>query len=201
MTTDDRDALALPRRNPVPLIAAGIVAAAILAGLGVVLLGDGDSSSEPVVISTGEGRGTIPSAALLGEPAPEATFTDFEGTEQALADYQGRPLVLNFFASWCSPCVAEMPDLETVSREHAEEVGFLGLNVQDTVEDGRSIVTETGITYPVGRDPDGSILAQFRGITMPTTVFLDAEGTVVRVHAGQVSADNLRQIIEQDLLG
>ncbi len=184
-----------------PLIVAGVVATAILVGLGVVLLADGDSGSEPVVISTGEGGGTIPAAGLLGEPAPEVAFSDFDGNESTLDEYLGQPLVLNFFASWCAPCVAEMPDLEEVSREQAGAVGFLGLNVQDAAEDGRAIVTETGVTYPIGRDPDGSILARFRGITMPTTVFLDAEGTVVRVHAGQISADNLRQIIEGDLSG
>src|SRR5687767_84591 len=71
-----------------------------------------------------------------GEPVPEATFARFDGDEGSLADYEGTPLVVNWFASWCVPCVTEMPAFEEVHQLLGDDVAFLGLNSQDTLEEG-----------------------------------------------------------------
>lgn len=126
-----------------------------------------------------------------------ATFEMLDGTTASLGDYRGRPLVVNFFASWCVPCLAEMPGFERVHGQLDGEVAFLGMNLQDTVEDGRRVVEVTGVTYDIARDPDGSILESFGGIAMPTTVFVDADGRVVDVHSGEISAGALAQRIDE----
>src|SRR3990172_13074862 len=93
-------------------------------------------------------------------PSPiEATFEYFDGSEGAWADFAGKPLVVNFWASWCPACVAEMPDFEAVHARLGDEVAFLGLNMQETDEGAaRDLVDRSGITYRLGRDPDGAIL-------------------------------------------
>ena len=115
----------------------------------------------------------------------EASFTFFDGSEGSLSDFRGRPLVVNFWASWCPPCVAEMPDLQVVYTEFRDQVIFLGLNMQELDFDAAlRLVEQTGVTYPLASDPDGCIYRSFGGIAMPTTVLISEEGEVVRVHGG-----------------
>jgi thiol-disulfide isomerase/thioredoxin len=199
-TADDppRDALALPRRNPVPLIVAGAVALALAVGVMILALsGDDEPDSQPFTL----GQDEAPESDLeLGAPVPEVTFEYFDGRAGGFDDFRGRPVVLNFFAEWCTPCVEEMPGLQEVSEEYGESVQFLGLDVNDPVEKGQEIVELTGIEYTVARDPAGDIAAAFLVHNMPTTVFIDADGNVVRAWTGQIEPDELRQIIERDLL-
>lgn len=129
-----------------------------------------------------------------------ASFEMLDGTTGSLAQYRGTPLVLNFFASWCVPCLAEMPGFERVHQDLDGEIAFLGMNLQDRVEDGRRVVEQTGVTYDIARDPDGSIFASFEGIAMPTTVFVDADGRVVDLHSGEITASALRDRIADVLL-
>jgi thiol-disulfide isomerase/thioredoxin len=128
---------------------------------------------------------------LSGEALPALTFQRFDGTEVSLADYAGRPLVINFWASWCTPCIAEMPTFEAVHQAVGEEVVFLGLNVTDGVEPAEAMIERTGVTYDLGRDPSGDVLAELGGVNMPTTVFVAADGTIVGSHAGQLDEAEL----------
>ncbi len=127
----------------------------------------------------------------------DAEFELLDGGTATFAGYRGRPLVVNFFASWCPPCVAEMPDFEDVHQDYAGEVAFLGLNLQDSVDSGRRLVERTGVTYDIGRDPDGTLFQAFGGIAMPTTVFVDADGQVVEVYSGALTADALRDRVTE----
>lgn len=190
------ESLDLPRVNVAPLILSAIAVVVILAGLSLLFLG-GDDPDRPDVLGEGE---TPESELDVGDPAPDVEFTYFDGSSGSFDDFTGKPLVLNFFAEWCGPCVAEMPELQTVSEEYAGDVDFLGMDVNDPLENGRAIVERTGVEYPAARDPAGDIAAAFRVQNMPTTVFLDAEGNVVRVWIGQIHGDELREIIERNLL-
>ncbi len=122
------------------------------------------------------------------------------GDRRSFARYRGTPLVVNFFASWCAPCLAEMPDFEQVHDEVGARVAFVGLNLQDDDEAGRSVVERTGVTYEVGTDPDGTIFLSLDGIAMPTTAFINAAGVIVDVHSGAMSAGELRDRIDDLLL-
>jgi len=128
-----------------------------------------------------------------GEDAPSLSFVTFEGTTSALEDFEGTPVVLNFWASWCPACVAEMPDFETVNQAFGDDVTFIGLDTQDNSRDAaNALIDSTGVSYQLGLDPDGSIYRQFGGIGMPTTVFINAAGEVVDVQSGAIFADDLR---------
>lgn len=133
--------------------------------------------------------------------ALDVPFEYFDGRQGNLADFAGTPLVINFWASWCPACVAEMPDFERVHARLGQDVAFLGLAMQETNRAAaEDLIEETGVTYTLGVDPDGSIFSRFGGIAMPTTVFVDSEGTVVTTHAGALFAEDLEEIIHDELL-
>ena len=199
-TADDRPSPDRRRetRRIVWLGTAVALVAAVAAGVAVAVFWGDDSSNTA--------SGPAAQASLTEVDQPElggdgtVTFTTFDGAPASTADYRGRPLVVNFFASWCTPCIAEMPDFEAVHQTLGDDVAFLGLALRDPVEEAQALVERTGVTYDVGRDSDGSALAFYGGLGMPTTVFLDAEGTVVEVHSGQLSAAQLERIIREQLL-
>ncbi len=138
-------------------------------------------------------------ADSAGRPAPEVRFTYFDGSEGTLADFAGTPLVVNFWASWCPPCITEMPAFEAVHVELAPQVAFLGFNVGDEPGAARQLAERTGVTYPLAEDPDSAIFQVFGGIIMPTTVLVDAEGTIVHTISARLRAQDLRALITEHL--
>lgn len=152
-----------------------------------------------------EAAGTTPIAGGLdpanpsdveGAPAPAATWLRFDGSQGSLAELGGRPVVLNFWASWCTPCLKEMPDFEEVHQELGDRVAFVGINVRDGVDPATRMIERTGVTYELGRDPSGELVLAFGGVILPTTVLVDADGTVVEVIARPLSAAELRTEVE-----
>ncbi|MCC6437011.1 MAG: TlpA family protein disulfide reductase [Acidimicrobiales bacterium] len=126
----------------------------------------------------------------------ERSFEDFEGEEGTFEDFIGKPMVVNFWGSWCAPCIKEMPDFEAVHQELGERVTFVGVNVQDTVEQAQQMAEATGVTYPLVRDTRNELLSWVGGVSMPTTAFVSADGTVVKVVSKTLSPDELRTEIE-----
>ncbi len=131
------------------------------------------------------------------DPAPDVELVDFEGNTLRLSDFAGTPVVLNFWASWCPPCVAEMPDFEAVHQDVGDRVAFVGVNFQDDPELAAALAKETGVSYLLVRDPKGLIFQEFDGLGMPTTVFIDAAGSVREVITGQMSQGQLRAKIAE----
>lgn len=136
------------------------------------------------------------------DSAPEVTLEFFDGTTQRLSDFEGKPVVLNFWASWCPACISEMPFFADVHRRLGEQVEFIGVNMQEAdLEAAVQLVEQTTVEYRLAHDPDGAIFNEFGGIAMPTTVFITSDGSVARVHSGTIFADDLTRIIESELLG
>lgn len=180
-----------------------VLAATVLAGLAAIgaylLLDGGDDEAVSV-----DGA---PTGTLQLTPADEASTSEPldvvvafpDGSEQTVGDALDGPTVVNLFASWCPPCVREMPAFQAVSQDLAGDVGFVGLAVQDRTDDAARIVEQTGVTYRWARDAKGDF-ASAAGITqMPSTLFVDAAGEIVRVHSGALDADELRDLISSEL--
>ncbi len=119
----------------------------------------------------------------------------------ALSDLRGTPVVVNFFAAWCPPCITELPAFEEVHQQLGDRVAFVGIDVNDRAEDALRLIDETGITYPVVYDRAGTALGQFNDFEiMPTTAFVAADGTLAHVNPGIMSGEDLRATIEEELL-
>ena len=129
--------------------------------------------------------------------APDFTVYDLEGKEIHRSDYQGQPLVINFWATWCPYCIDELPDFEEVYQEMKEDVAFLMVDVADgqreTVEIASQYVEKQGFTFPVVYDTKLDALKQFGIRSFPTTVFVDKEGAIVFAKEGKLSKDALEK--------
>lgn len=140
-----------------------------------------------------------------GRPATDAPsavdipLAYFDGSEGNLADFRGRPVVLNFWASWCPACVAELPDFQQVHSELGDEVVFIGVNMQE-VDRGaaEALIARSGVTFLLADDPDGAIFRSFNGFGMPTSVFITADGVVADTHSGVIVAEDLRTKIRDE---
>ena len=131
------------------------------------------------------------------EAAVDFTLKLFDGGSFHLDDHKGAPVIVNFFASWCIPCIAEASALEAVFQEYRERgVTVLGIAVQDTESKAREFVTKHKLTFPTGLD-EGEIKDFYGLFGLPTTYFIDREGLIRYTHAGIVTEDLLRHELEK----
>ena len=141
-----------------------------------------------------------PVSASDKQAAPDFTMIDWDGNSVKLSDMKGKPVVLNFWASWCPPCKSEMPDFETVYKELGGDVQFMMVDLTDgqreTKEIGAAYIESQGYTFPVYFDTlqEGSYAYNIRSI--PTTVFIDKDGNIVKEVTGAMSETALRNGID-----
>ena len=128
--------------------------------------------------------------------APDFTAYGDDGATVKLSGYIGKPVVLNFWASWCPPCKSEMPHFNSVYEEVKEDVIFLMVNLTDgvleTEENGRQYITENGYTFPVLYDKDQEAAYAYGIRSIPSTVFIDEDGTIAAGVVGAISEETLR---------
>ena len=133
-------------------------------------------------------------------PAVDVTVYDIDGNEVHLSDYFGKPIVMNFWASWCNPCQSEMPDFNEAYAELGEDVQFLMINATDgareTVEKASKFVNDRGYTFPVFYDTDSEAVMTYGAYALPTTYFIDAEGYVVAQARGAIDKETLQRGID-----
>jgi thiol-disulfide isomerase/thioredoxin len=129
-----------------------------------------------------------------GELAPNFSASNFDGDRFQLSDYRGKIVFLNFWASWCGPCRAEMPAMQDLFNEYGDEdLVILAINNQESYDPAFDFIQELGVSYTeFGLDPTGEIVDAYRAfITMPTSYFIDADGVVSAVHLGQITYEEM----------
>ena len=180
--------------------------AAILLTLATAPLGSTTPGLPNPVASAYQLRSPIP-GLQVGQLAPELTGTATDGSAIALTDLDGRPIKLsdlrgrvvwlNFWASWCPPCQAETPTLREMDRTYRDRgLTLIAVQVQQTVEEGRSYVEKYGLEYTIGADVSAAIFRTYRVFALPTQFFIDRDGVIRAVVNGPLEADAARKTIE-----
>ncbi|RME42281.1 MAG: TlpA family protein disulfide reductase [Chloroflexi bacterium] len=183
-------------RSWLVLATAAVIVVAIIGAFALSRAGSGGSGSA----GTAAGRAI---AALDFEITLYRGAEALGGEKLNLSDVlrQGKPVVLNFWAGQCPPCRAEMPGFQSVYDEMEDQFILLGVDIGPYVglgsrEDGKKLVQELNITYPVGTTFDPSTVARYKIRGMPTTVFLNADGEIVETHPGFLDTATLRSKIQ-----
>jgi thiol-disulfide isomerase/thioredoxin len=130
----------------------------------------------------------------------QVPFTAADGTAHTLASMKGTPVVLNMWATWCKPCVKEMPAFDEVASSQ-DAVRIIGVNVADDADDAAAFAENLGVGYEQFNDPTGALSDAFAVTGLPATAFVDADGNVVEVHAGAMTAEELRDRIATAFTG
>ena len=139
-------------------------------------------------------------ATQAAEPAEKLTVYDVDGNTYNLSDFRGKPVILNFWATWCGYCKMEMPDFEEAYQKYGDDIHFLMVNVtdgvQETVEKASEFISEQGFTFPVYYDTEMTAALNYNISGLPVTYLLDAEGEIVAWQQGMVTASTLQTGID-----
>lgn len=200
------------RKKHVGVIVAAVVFAVLLIGAGVAysaLAPAADNKQIEVTGTdavqeteadaaddTGDGNGT--NAATT--PAPDFTMTDADGATLTLADFKGKPVLLNFWASWCGPCQSEMPDIQTAWKEHGTDVEFVIVNMTgmngETEQSAKAFLADAGYTFPCYFDANNSAATAFGVSSIPQTYLIDAEGNILGGYMGAMTSSIIDEGIQ-----
>lgn len=128
--------------------------------------------------------------------APDFTMLDLEGNEVTLASFFGKPIVLNFWASWCGPCKSEMPEIQEFYQEYGTDVHFILVSVDDSLETAKKFIEDEGYTFPVYFDNTSLGGYSYGASSIPLTYFIDTDGQMVAYFRGAMSESILQQGID-----
>jgi thiol-disulfide isomerase/thioredoxin len=200
----------VPERKPSKVAVFIAMAAVAIAILIVMLAPGGDNVGVPAANTKGNLTGSpntaeedaATDAKAAGKAAPlNFTLKDMNGVDVKLASFKGKPIVMNFWATWCGPCRAEIPSLVELQKTYSEEgkdVVILGISVDDPVEKLKPYASQMKMYYPVlvgnGRDDVQDAFGPLWGI--PVTVFIDREGRIAKKHSGIASKEQFEQEIK-----
>ena len=203
------------RKKIVPLLLAlSLVGLLVVAGVLYKDLGK-DLAPDQLVVQTQPPAETVTQPTVQEDPettapvettepqpmlAPDFTVYDREGKPHKLSDFFGKPIVLNFWASWCGPCKMEMPDFEEKYKELGEDIQFLMINLTDgqreTVEVAGNFIDQQGYTFPVFYDTATEAAYTYAVYSIPTSYFLNAEGHLIAQAQGAIDGVTLQRGID-----
>ena len=133
----------------------------------------------------------------VGEVAPDFEYTMSDGTRHRLSDLRGKKVLLNFWATWCEPCRAEMPDLQHVLATYGDSVVVLGVNKLETAVVIPQFVSEVGVSFPLIVNTEGDISNRYGAKNIPSSFFINTDGTIGARRIGVMTYDFMKSQIDQ----
>jgi thiol-disulfide isomerase/thioredoxin len=156
------------------------------------------------------GAANLDIGSLAGQVAPDFEITDFDGHRHRLSEYRGKVVYLNFWATWCVPCKAELADIYQLQQQYRDRLVVVEINKAESVDKARSFFSNlgrldggTGVSFTVnGIDPEATLYGRYHTLpidTLPISVFIAASGVVTVQYNGQMSLSQMRNAVEQAL--
>ncbi len=211
----DRDAGRSVQQRLVAL--AGIVA---IVGVAVLLLwvggvlgnqGGGEGIKDVLILDTppAEERSELQVGTEKGQLAPNFEISDYDGSRHRLSDFRGRVVYVNFWATWCFPCLIEMQDIAELQNEFSDDLVIITVNRRESLDDAEAYFRDlprldgsNGISFAVnGMDPDDTLFDHYRAFAMPTSFFVDPDGVVTTVGHGLINLEQMRTAVDESLAG
>ena len=127
----------------------------------------------------------------VGSPAPDFTATLLDGSSFRLSKQQGKAVLLNFWATWCGPCVSEMPAFTRLVEAYGERLSLLAVNCGEDADTVARFLAETGYTFPIALDPEGEIGALYPTDGIPYTLIIAPDGSITAIQIGAGDADTM----------
>lgn len=155
-----------------------------------------DTSAEE---NTGNEKNTLSSDSEAYKKFEGIKFYDKDGKEIQLTDMLGKPILINFWATWCGYCVMEMPDFEKAYKEYGDEIQFVFINPDESINTGESFLSSEGFEIPAYYDLDHIAAYAFSVRSYPTTIAIDRNGEIKYLRPGMINADTLNSIIDSIL--
>lgn len=159
------------------------------------------SANNEQIESTADMENIQDTGLQIGETAPDFTLTNLQGESMTLSDFRGQKVILNFWASWCGPCRAEMPDMqkfyEATSDQDIEVLAVNLTHFERQREHVDEFVEEFGLTFPIPLDVDNKQYDAYKVLTIPTTYFLDEQGIIQQKHLGPMSYEFMEETISE----
>lgn len=193
--------------NKIKLIAGILIFAVIIVGAYIAYDKLGSEYKPDVFATTtaaveeGQNNSAEETTEAEYEAAPDFTVIDKEGNEHKLSDFKGKPVVLNFWASWCSPCKMEMPDFNEAYKTLGDEVQFMMVNLTngyngEDFETATAFMEEQAYEFPVFYDTNEDAGSKYYTYSIPVTYFIDADGLLIAQARGAIDADTLQRGID-----
>jgi peroxiredoxin len=136
-----------------------------------------------------------------GNIAPDFTIVDLNGKEVSLSDYRGKKVILNMWATWCPPCRAEMPEMQSYYETYAEKdnVEILAVNMtfQDSISNVKTFKEENGLTFPILLDQNNDVGVPYRVMVLPSTWFINEEGIISDIYQGPMNEETMKSLIKK----
>jgi peroxiredoxin len=184
-----------PRRWPAISLAVALIAAAVV----LTRPWQRDDGTQygivPQVKPPGAGAAGLGTAPAIGKLAPNFLLQTVDGRTVRLSDLRGKPVFLNFWATWCIFCVSEMPAMQRLADRYGDRLVVVGVNVGESAADARAFADQAGIRYALLLDPQTEVTKAYRVQAMPTSLFLDPVGVVRYLHYGVLMPPEMEQIV------
>jgi peroxiredoxin len=157
-------------------------------------------ASNPVNVGAPSGSAAKVPAPRVGHPAPDFTLTSLDRQPAKLSDYRGKTVFLNFFATWCPPCRAEMPDImATYEQNKDNDVVVLLVNMQEEPGVVSNYASSVGLPFPIVLDRSGYVSSMYRITAIPSSFFIDKDGVVQAMQIGAMSKDLMESRLQKAL--
>ncbi len=183
----------------------GVALIVVLLGIVVVNLYQSKDEAEQIEEAVQEELGSDahvveqPEGLAQGDGAPGFELMNLNGEAVSLSDYKGKKVILNFWATWCPPCKAEMPHMENFYKDNSENVEILAVNLMNTEsnrENVQEFIEEYGLTFPILLDESGELGKEYRAVTIPTTYMINTEGVIHHRVVGPMDEEMMTNLVD-----